>query len=138
MDDVVSVAIHPAIGVARVGNSREAFFIGPEIPGRHPLRDEQARDGNGAFKRQAARFRLFGRDAQQRVICEITARDADIAWTVHLANKKAAWYNFDQAFDIPASKGEISGRPLASGLRNKSITGGDRTRLVIDPGPRTF
>jgi L-lysine epsilon oxidase-like protein len=139
LDDVVSVAVHPAIGVARVGNSKDGFFVGPEVPGRHPLTGEPARDANGAFKRQAARFRLFGLDARQRVVREITARDANITWTVHVANKKAAWYDFQQAFDIPASMGEIPGvRPLASGLRNKNITGGARARLVIDPGPRTL
>src|SRR5690349_19825731 len=32
--------IHPAIGVARVGNADpSAFFIGPEIPGQGPLGD---------------------------------------------------------------------------------------------------
>ena len=30
------VAIHPAIGVARVGNSRDAFHFGPEVPGTLP------------------------------------------------------------------------------------------------------
>src|SRR5262252_3568654 len=36
LDRVRRVAIHPAIGVARVGNSRDAFFFGPEVPGALP------------------------------------------------------------------------------------------------------
>ncbi len=138
---VVRVAIHPAIGVARVGNSRksgrEGCFLCPELPGQHPLlnENENARDGSGALRRQGARFRLFGMDADGRVIRELTAADARITWRVRLANKKAAWHEFQQAFDIPASKGEIPNvRPLASVLRNRSVT--DRARLVVDPGER--
>jgi hypothetical protein len=136
LDDVVSVAIHPAIGIARVGNSRDKFFIGPEIPGVYPVESPRA---GGAFMRQAARFRVFGLDARGDVIREITTHDARIAWTVHLANKKAAWYEFNQAFDIPASMGDLPKvRPLASSLRNKGVTGDGRAALVIDPGPRTI
>ena len=139
LDDVVAVAIHPAIGIARVGNSREAFFIGPESPGVHPLDGTDPRDRQGALKRQAARFRVFGLDAQGRVIAEVTADDAKITWTVHVANKKAAWYDFAQAFDIPASKGEIQGvAPLKSALRNSDVTGSARAGLIVDPGPRTL
>src|SRR5205085_5818697 len=29
---IVKAAIHPAIGIARVGNSDEEYFIGPEVP----------------------------------------------------------------------------------------------------------
>ena len=137
IDNVVDVAIHPAIGIARVGNSRTSFFIGPESPGRHPCETEVCRDAAGAFRRQAARFRLFGRDASGRVICEIGADDATIRWTVHLANKKSAWYAFEQAFDIPASRGELPNvPPIASALRNRNVQ--PRGRLIIDPGPRTI
>ncbi|MEU1692180.1 LodA/GoxA family CTQ-dependent oxidase, partial [Streptomyces hirsutus] len=34
---IVQVKIHPAIGVARVGNSSAAPFIGPESPHQKPL-----------------------------------------------------------------------------------------------------
>jgi len=77
MDDVVSV---PFIGHRRgPGGKQPGGILHRSRNSRTAsLADEQARDGNGAFKRQAARFRLFGRDAQQRVICEITARDATL------------------------------------------------------------
>ena len=33
---IVRAAIHPTIGIARVGNSPDAFFFGPEVPGALP------------------------------------------------------------------------------------------------------
>ena len=56
---------------------------------------------SGAMARQAARFRVFGYDADGKVVGEITSADATIAWNVHLANRKAAWYDFVKALDIP-------------------------------------
>src|SRR3954469_11090376 len=94
------VAIHPAIGLARVGNSPQEWFLGPEVPGPHPIPEGGFKDGAGRIKRQAARFRLFGLDGDGRVVAEITAADADIEWRVHLANTKSAWYNFDVALDV--------------------------------------
>jgi hypothetical protein len=56
--EIVRCAIHPAIGLARVGNSPEEFFIGPEVPGPHPVPEGGFKDTAGRIKRQAARFRL--------------------------------------------------------------------------------
>ena len=63
------------------------------------------KDAAGRLKRQAARFRLYGLDRDGQVIAEVTADEADIQLDVHLANTKAAWYNFDIALDIPEAKG---------------------------------
>ena len=93
--------IHPAIGVARVGNSPDAFFIGPETPDSPGV--EIGADGvetslkqykhNGLVKRQAARFRLFAyeQDASGNVelVGEVSS-DARVEWTVDLVNRKAA------------------------------------------------
>lgn len=139
LEKIQSVAIHPAIGIARVGNSPNEYFFGPEVPGPHPDDPRRFRDPVGRIKRQAARFRVFGLDADGRVIREITAADGEVHWAVHVANNKAAWYRFDQALDIPASKGEISGVPaIASARRNADVTGADRDQLVIDPGQRVI
>jgi hypothetical protein len=94
--------IHPAIGVARVGNAPDAFFIGPEEPGTAGV-DIAANDSetpltqykaNGQIKRQAARFRVFEYDQTPggglTLIREITANEADITWSVVLVNRKAA------------------------------------------------
>lgn len=70
--------IHPAIGMARVGNSRD-YYLAPEsmagepqsgtdLTGGLPIRPDsedtpitsaELRDSNGALKRQAARFRIY-------------------------------------------------------------------------------
>ena len=59
---IVSYAIHPAIGIARVGNSTE-YFIAPELPGEAPVAVGGFKDGAGAIKRHAVRFRVFGYNA---------------------------------------------------------------------------
>jgi hypothetical protein len=129
---IVRAAIHPAIGIARVGNSEE-FFIGPEVVA--PLQSGPSKDERGALKRQAARFRIYGYNAAEEVVGELTSNDAEITWTVHVANKKAAWYQFQLAMDIP----EASAPGLDdSVLRNKDIKGNKRQNLIIDPGPRSI
>lgn len=70
--------IHPAIGIARVGNSEE-YYLGPESPAGMPLDGQdgtgglpirpgtedtaiastELRDASGKLKRQAARFRIY-------------------------------------------------------------------------------
>lgn len=115
------IRIHPAIGIARVGNSQK-IFVGPEIPGLHPLIKEY-RDEQGKLKRQAARFRLFLDDGGAPR--EITLKDVkEITWTVHLRNTKAA---------APRCSGVLRTR---STLRNARVK--DRKVLVLDPGTRTI
>src|SRR5580692_7355649 len=89
---VVRAAIHPAIGVARVGNSEKGFFIGPEVTDPEPVKPGFAKDSAGALKRQAALFRVYGYNASGEAVVELTAENADIEWTVQVANMKAAWY----------------------------------------------
>ena len=128
-DCIVRAAIHPSIGIARVGNSQEEFFLAPEVTDPPPEQPGFYRDRTGALKRQAVRFRIYGLNAEGRAVAELTAANADIKWTVHLANKKASWYEFQLAQDIP----EAASAP-AQMLRN--ITVSDRAALTIDPGPR--
>ena len=101
--------VHPAIGIARVGNSPAEFFVGPERMGAYPEPPGGFKDAQCRVKRQAARFRIFAHhdDGTEQ---EITDADADITWTVHLANRKA-----------------VSGR-------GNSEPSSD---LTIDPGART-
>jgi len=128
-DCIVKAAIYPAIGVARLGNSENAFFLGPEVADPLPEAPGFYRDEHGALKRQAARFRVYGLNAEGKPVKELTAENAKIHWTAHLANKKSAWYQFQLALDIPEAS---SASP--SLLRNATVS--DRASLIIDPGPR--
>ena len=62
---IVRYAIHPGIGIARVGNSPDEYFIGPEAPGEVPDPDGGYKDSAGRIKRQAARFRIYGASTKQ-------------------------------------------------------------------------
>jgi L-Lysine epsilon oxidase N-terminal/L-lysine epsilon oxidase C-terminal domain len=128
---IVRAAIHPAIGVARVGNSMRGFFIGPEVTDPEPVKPGFVKDSNGALKRQAARFRIYGYNALGEAVAELTAQNAEIEWKVQVANRKAAWYQFQIALDIP----EASSAP-ASNLRNAQEA--DRSKLAITPEARSI
>ena len=66
------------------------------------------------------------------MVRELTADNADIEWTVHLANKKAQWYQFQAALDIPEAA------DLSVPRRNADKSPADRAQLAIDPGPRSI
>ncbi len=130
---IVRAAIHPAIGIARVGDSADEFYIGPEVVDPQPPPARTYKDATGALKREAARFRVYGYNASGEVVRELTAAAADITWTVHVANAKAAWYQYQLALDVPEA---AEARP--SQLRNQAVQGAERAQLVIDPGPRSI
>ena len=119
--------IHPAIGIARVGDSPDDYFIGPEAPGVPPsLHKPDAppspngtyKDRQGRIKRQGVRFRIYEYthdDANVLVqVREITSAEAQIDWEVHLANRKAAAPRFDD-----------------NGRRNDGVP---ESKLIIDAG----
>jgi L-Lysine epsilon oxidase N-terminal/L-lysine epsilon oxidase C-terminal domain len=132
---IVRAAIHPAVGIARVGNSRDEYVLGPEIERPPAAAPDSLKDATGALKRQAARFRVYGYNAAGEPVAELTSESAEIEWTVHVANTKAAWYEFQLALDIPEAKFPDV-RPSAR--RNAGVTGAARDELAIDPGPRTI
>src|SRR5438876_4198755 len=126
MAKIETIKIHPAIGIARLGNSPRGFFIGPERPGVYTPARGGYRDAQGRIKHQAARFRLFGYDEDRKLIGEITAQDANITWTVNLANKKAEWVQFQ-------GRQSVTDQNLR---RNPTVA--DRNSLIISPGPRSL
>jgi len=150
---IARVAIHPGIGIARVGNSREpdGYFIGPEVtnpnsyyipPDPNPTAKAvpSFKDSQGAIKRQAARFRIYAYDADGEVIREITADDpnTEIVWTVEVANKKAAWYEFIEALDLegapPADRRNANIQPPKH-IDDRSADN-PRKQLEIRPRPQ--
>jgi L-Lysine epsilon oxidase N-terminal/L-lysine epsilon oxidase C-terminal domain len=129
---IVRAEIHPGIGVARIGDSESEFYIGPEVVDPPAQPPAFYRDGAGALKREAARFRIYGYNASGGIVDELTSDNADIQWTVHLANKKAQWYQFQAALDIPDAA------TMAVPRRNATIPFASRGQLAIDPGPRSI
>ena len=134
-------SIHPAIGVGRVGNAPEEFYIGPEteaglpiMPDGSPFTPAAFRDSQGRVRRQAARFRIY-RSTDGSPPEEVTLDTAgvlEIYWRAHLANKKSSWYEFQ------TTKGEF-GYASNHPLRNPDKkTTQEREALIIDPGPRSI
>ncbi len=117
--------IYPSIGIARVGNSKDGFIIGPEAPGVIPEGPFRGKDDG--IKPQGARFRVFQVDIDanenETVRREVTGgSDVQIEWTVQLANRKAA------ARQIYSGRSGTLTRNAAAPFRN---AGFDRDKLVI-------
>ncbi|MGO1001231.1 LodA/GoxA family CTQ-dependent oxidase [Lysobacter sp. CA196] len=127
---VVRAAIHPAIGIARVGNSADAFYIGPQVADPPPQASGFYRDASGALKREAVQFRIYGYNSAGEAVRELTCDWADIRWDVHVANSKAAWYQWQIAMDIPEAATTVLP------LRNATVA--NRGTLVIDAGMQSI
>jgi L-lysine 6-oxidase len=168
MENKESYRIHPSIGIGRLGNSFNSFYLAPEKTGGLPIEADdlgnavlengkpkfvtEFKDPEGRIKRQAATFRIYKSVAggQEAPIDLNDAGIDKIEWTVHVANKKAAWWNFvpllgDLMFGPYNSYQTWANTPPAwnlstnswTQLRNSGVTG-NRQSLIIDPGPRTL
>jgi hypothetical protein len=96
--------IHPGIGIARVGKSKDGYFIAGETPDSPPFDIDQNgqeaafkgyKDAAHLMRRQGVRFRVYEYDkndatGELTLNREITAADAEIEWTVQLGAAKAA------------------------------------------------
>jgi hypothetical protein len=112
-------AIYPPIGLARLGNSRDGFFIGAERRGS--LGTDLQADGNERevttfkdalfrVKPQAARFQVFEiPDSGTPRPAQLTA-GATVRWSVRLMNKKDAIERPDGPPDVPMKPKIASGR----------------------------
>jgi hypothetical protein len=131
---IARLAIFPALGICRVGNSPE-WFLAPEVPGLPALPGGDYKTAPDLIRKQAQRFRVYAFDADGGVLGEITAGDARIDWTVHVANTKAAWYGFSNPLDNGESAPGLPGKK-----RNDFIVDNAEraAHLVIDPGPRSI
>jgi hypothetical protein len=120
-----SVSIYPPIGIARIGNSPD-YFLASEVPGVEPTPSNGYKDHEGRILKQAVKFKLYAFDKEGKVLGEITDRIAKAQWHVHVANVKAAWYEFNNALDLPQAG-------IPSVFRNSSAS--DRSQLAIKPSP---
>ncbi|HEX7637976.1 MAG TPA: CTQ-dependent lysine 6-oxidase LodA [Burkholderiaceae bacterium] len=150
------ISIHPRVGIARLGNSKNAFYLGPETPGGLPIecdargnavRGEDGlprpvrrfKDAAGGIKRQAACFKLFETRPDGSMV-ELTLADPRIArieWTAHVANKKPIWYTFSELTGDLQFGEWNSYENQHVPLNNGDVTDpAQRKPLMIDPGPR--
>ena len=131
--------IHPAIGIARVGDSEE-YYLAPEtagglpqLPDGRPFAASDFRDAHHRLRRQGARFTIYRYQGADDAGVEVRAGEGGVArieWQVHLANKKAVWYEFQV---LLGEYGYTPGHPL----RNAQVADpAQRRKLIIDPGPR--
>lgn len=147
--------VYPAIGIARLGNSESEFFVGPEVPyqdinpnftgnnfcecyetyslNNRSDQELNFKDSQGKVKRQAARFRIFEIDDCDRIVREVTAKEATIEWEVHIANRKSINYQFNNAMDL----GKLSQN---CELRNAFVTDLQerKDKLLIEPSVRNI
>jgi hypothetical protein len=133
--------IYPGVGIARLGNSPDEFFIGPETPGEAASPIGGFKDKAGRIKRQAARFRLYAFDKDNVCLGEVTAGDGvDIKWTVHLANAKASYNTFLGRFWQSQFPNFYKYNPNETPLRNQEIMDPEQRLqlLIIDPGERSI
>ena len=72
------------------------------------------KDKQGRVKRQAARFRIYGLNKRGVPVREITLDQSGVSieWTVHVANKKPAWYEYNNAMDLLLSARKVSAEEL--------------------------
>lgn len=141
----MSLKIHPSIGVARLGNSSTQICLTPETIGGLPFEADfygnatgpivNFKDETGLVKRQGQLFRIYQDDGTELTLNSPNV--LSIIWTVHLANKKAAWYQFSELEGNLLYGPENSYANRGVPFRNDAITGNARQRLIVDPGPRT-
>lgn len=146
--------IHPRIGVARLGNSLNEFYLSPTETGGLPVACDAFgnetpdagpvtvfKDSTGAIKRQAAKFRVFRTD-EDGTTEQVTLDDTQIEkieWVAHIANKKPIWYTFSELQGDLEFGADNSYDKNHIPLNNPGVTkDADRQRLIIDPGPRSI
>ncbi|OIQ27142.1 MAG: hypothetical protein BM564_13305 [Bacteroidetes bacterium MedPE-SWsnd-G2] len=139
--------ISPSIGVARLGNSTKQFCLSPDEIGGLPYEADangnklgpiiNFKDDESQVRRQGQQFKVLNAQG-----IEITCNSPNVAsmvWNVHLANKKAAWYQYSELDGnlLYGEQNSYSNQKVP--FRNATKTGeNERQTLIIDPGPRSI
>lgn len=157
--------IHPAIGIARLGDSPNSFYLAPEQAGQLPIDCDQEgnaivssdgqeqpvskfKDDKGRIRRQGARFRVYVYDDKNPAGAEV-----QVGQEIQVTNPRTGQLIVGEVTDIEwtvylANKkaswyefqetaGEHGYAPKHP-LRNADVKGDDaRAKLIIDPGPLT-
>jgi len=149
--------IHPAIGIARVGNSlsNDDWYAAPTTIGGTPTEYNantktfqpvtRFKNSEGQIRKQAAVFTVYKKGE------ELQIGDADIVnikWKCWVANKKPIWWNFsllcgdlmlgeDNSYEYWSKKMKTGTQTPVCNLRNATVTeAADRQKYIINPGPR--
>ena len=142
----MELKISPSIGVARLGNSEKQFCLSPDEIGGLPYEADASgnklgpivkfKDDESQVRRQGQLFKVFDADGN-----ELTANSSNVSsmeWTVHLANKKAVWYQYSELEGNLLYGEENSYASRGVEFRNAYLKDEEkRQTLIIDPGPRT-
>ncbi len=104
LSDDLTLSIHPSVGVGRLGNSLQQFCLAPDTIGGLPFEADQFgnkkgpitkfKDAAGQVRRQGQLFKVYDDNGT-----EVTLNSPNVTtmeWTVHIANKKAAWYQYSE------------------------------------------
>lgn len=155
--------IHPAIGLARVGDSPDKFYLAPERAGHMPNElnadgkeqpVQKFKDEQGRVKRQAARFRVYAYDEATGKGKELEVGDTIETVFVRGGQSSTGQLATGVVVDIEwtvylANKkaswyefqqldGEHGYDAATHPLRNADLTDPNvRQQLIIDPGPQT-
>jgi len=131
--------IHPSIGIARVGNSADSFYFGPEVPGTLPAAPNGFKDASGAMAKQAARFRVYAYGSRGEVLGEVPG-DVRVDWSVSVANKKASWYDYFTAMDISIAEPvqrrnpNVKARERLASSSERSVSGSGAAPVALKGG----
>nr|WP_295873162.1 CTQ-dependent lysine 6-oxidase LodA [uncultured Chitinophaga sp.] len=142
----MKLSLHPSVGVARLGNSPDQICLSPRTIGGLPFDADvhgnplgpitKFKDGAGLIKRQGQPFMLYN-EAGEEITLD-TPNVKSITWTVHLANKKAAWYQYSELKGNLMYGFENSYTNQKVPWRNAGVESpAERQKLIVDPGPRT-
>ncbi|WP_419147692.1 CTQ-dependent lysine 6-oxidase LodA [Pseudoalteromonas 'SMAR'] len=141
----MNYTLHPSVGVARLGNSDGQFYLSPDKIGGLPFEADargnkidhpvyQFKDDQGRIRKQGQPFKIFDENNQEITLASDNVKS--ITWTAHVANKKAAWYAFNELQGNLLYGEDNSYHNRQTPKRNAWSE--QRQNLIIDPGPRTI
>ncbi|GAB3506711.1 CTQ-dependent lysine 6-oxidase LodA [Emticicia fontis] len=142
----MNLILHPSVGIARLGNSTTEICLAPTTIGGLPYDADnngnatgpisQFKDATGLIKRQGQPFSIYDENGEEITLDSPNIQS--IEWTVHLASKKAEWYQYSELQGNLLYGQSNSYQNQNIPLRNPDVTGQARQTLFIDPGPRSI
>lgn len=165
MASFTTFKIHPSIGIARLGDSPDDFYLAPEQTGALPIECDAEgkttlgpdgkevpiklfRDSAGRVRRQAARFRIYvydttspeGREVKIGQSLQVINQNSGATYVGKVTDVLWTAYLANKKaswYEFRALDGE-HGYSDTHPLRNADVKhNNQRQQLIIDPGPQT-